>query len=218
MASPRLAPVILLALVVRVGAAAAQPLDDDQRRALIADAQAARDAGLHEQALAHATRAGALRWSPSLRMLVAEEHLALQHGAEALDHATRCVVAAESDPSTRHRARIIAACRAIIDLLQPQMGRLRLDFAAPPPPGLRLRVNGREVPRSQWEGAFPALAGTAVVECDGEGVAVFRTTVAVFAGTQSELRLRFTDPPIPPPPPPPDAGLRRPSARPSTPR
>jgi hypothetical protein len=209
MASVPLTAVLLLALVVRAGAATAQPLDDDARRSLIADAEAARDAGLHEQALALATRAGALRWSPSLRMMVAEEHLALRHGAEALDHAARCLVAAEADPSTRNRARIIAACRAIIDLLEPQMGRLRLEFVTPPPRGLRLRVNGREVPRDAWAGAFPVLNGTAVVEGDGEGVAAFRTTVAVFAGTQSELRLRFTEPPPPLPVPVvrgPDAG------------
>lgn len=221
MASVPLPAVILLALIVRAGDAASQPVDDDRRRSLIADAEAARDAGLHEQSLALAARAGALRWSPSLRMMVAEEHLALQHGAEALDHATRCLVAAEADPATRNRARIIAACRAIIDLLEPQMGRLRLEFATPPPAGLRLRVNGREVPRAAWEGAFPVLTGTAVVEGDGEGVAVFRTTVAVFAGTQSELRLRFTEPPPPIAMPvvrAGDAGARAPSARPSSPR
>jgi hypothetical protein len=218
MASPPLATVLFLALCVRAGAAPAQSLDDDRRRTLIADAEAARDANLHDQALALATRAGALRGSPSLRMMVAEEHLALQHGVDALDHATRCLVAAESDPSTRHRARIIAACRAIIDLLEPQMGRLRLEFATAAPTGLRLRVNGRELPRDAWQSPLPVLSGTAVVEGDGEGVAVFRTTVAVFAGTLSELRLRFTEPPPPPPLGSVDGGLSRPSARPSSPR
>ena len=73
-------------------------------------------------------------------MLVAEELIALQRGVEALEHATHCFVTAEADPGVRNRARIIAACRAIIDLVEPQVGRLRLLLSDSPPAGLRLRV------------------------------------------------------------------------------
>jgi hypothetical protein len=218
MAPPLSCRSLLLAFLAASSSAAAQPLpDEDQRRSLIADAEAARDAGLHDQAVAHALRAGQLRWTPSLRMLVAEELIALQRGVEALEHATHCFVTAEADPGVRNRARIIAACRAIIDLVEPQVGRLRLLLSDSPPAGLRLRVNGRELPRPHWRDAIPVMAGAAVIEADGEGVAVFRTTVQVFAGTQSELRMRFTEPP-PSLPIAVDAGVRRPGPGPSSPR
>lgn len=205
---------LVMALLTASALVAAQPVpDEDHRRSLIADAEAARDAGLHDRAVSLATQAGQIRWTPSLRMLVAEEHLALQHGVDALDHATHCLVGAEADPGVRNRARIIAACRAIIDLLQPQVGRLRLVLPASPPPGLRLRVNGRELPRSAWSAAFPVMSGTALIEADGEGVTAFRTTVTVFGGTESELRLRFTEPPPPPP-----RVVSPPTDRPSSPR
>lgn len=210
---------LALALLLAAATAAAQPgPGEEQRRSLIADAEAARDAGLHEQAVTLATQAGQIRWTPSLRMLVAQEHLALQHGVDALEHATLCLVGAEADPRVNFRARIIAECRAIIDLIEPQVGRLRLYLPPSPPPGLRLRVNGRVLPRSAWAAAFRVMSGTAIIEADGEGVAAFRTTVPVFAGTESELRLRFTDPPPPPPPPPPPRVVSPPTGRPSSPR
>ena len=216
---------LALSLVLAAADAAAQPgPGEDHRRSLIADAEAARDAGLHERSLTLATQAGQIRWTPSLRMMVAQEHLALQHGVDALEHATLCLVGAEADPRVNFRARIISECRAIIDLIEPQVGRLRLLFPSPPPPGLRLRVNGRVVARPAWSAAFPVMPGTAIVEADGEGVAAFRTTVPVFAGTESELRLRFTDPPPPPPPAPPQRPapptrvVSPPTGRPSSPR
>lgn len=218
MAPPVSCRSLLLAFLAASSSAAAQPLpDEDQRRGLIADAEAARDAGLHDQAVAHALRAGHLRWTPSLRMLVAEEFIALQRDVEAHEHATLCFVTAEADPGVRNRARIIAACRAIIALVEPQLGRLRLLLPDSPPAGLRLRVNGRELPRPHWRDPVLVMAGAAVIEADGEGVAVFRTAVQVFAGTQSELRMRFTEPP-PPLPIAVDAGVRRPGPGPSSPR
>lgn len=208
---------LVLAFVAASALVAAQPgPDEDHRRSLIADAEAARDAGLHDRAVSLATQAGQIRWTPSLRMLVAEEHLALQHGVDALDHATHCLVGAEADPSVRNRARIVSACRAIIDLLQPQVGRLRLVLPDSPPPGLRLRINGRELPRSAWSAAFRVMSGTALIEADGEGVTAFRTTTTVFGGAERELRLRFTEPPPPPPPPP--RVVSPPTDRPSSPR
>ena len=217
--APRLSPsVLVFALVTVTASAVAQPApDEDERRSLIADAEAARDAGLHDQAVTLAVRAGRIRWTPSLRMLVAQEHVALQHGVEALEHATYCLVGAEADPAVRNRSRIIAVCRALIDLLEPQLGRLRLFLPAAPPPGLRLRINGHDLPPGAWGAPFPVMPGSAVIEADGEGVAVFRTSVQVFAGTQSELRIRFAEPP-PPPPLPPPGPVSRPSARPSSPR
>jgi hypothetical protein len=58
------------------------------------------------------------------------------------------------------------------------------------------------------------MSRAAVIEADGEGGgAVFGTAVQVFAGTQRELRVRFTEPPIAV-----DAGVRRPGPGPSSPR
>lgn len=210
---------LLLVLLATAGSVVAQPApDEEQRRSLIADAEAARDVGLHEQALAHALRAGQMRWTPSLHMLVAQEHLALLHGVDALEHATRCLVGAEADPTVRYRARIVEQCRVIIDLMTPQVGRLQLLLPPSLPSGLRLRVGGRVVPRADWSAPFTVMAGAVTIDADGEGVTALRATVNVFAGALSELRLRLSDPPPPPPAPPPDGAVRGPSDRPSSPR
>ena len=218
-----LASTIALVVTGFSAALAAQdppPGGEDQRRALIAQAEAAQSAGQHDRALALASEAGELRWTPSLRMLVAQEHLALQHGIDALDHATYCLVTAEADPAVRNRARIIAACRTIIELLEAQVGHLLLALPDELPAGLHIRLNGRDVPRSMWETALAVMPGRAVLELDGEGVSALRTEVDVFARAQSELRVNFNEPPPPPPSSvaPPDAGARPTSARPSSPR
>ena len=55
------------------------------RRDLLDQAEAARAAGDHARALDLATRASQLRVTPSLRLLLAQEHQALGHVLEALD-------------------------------------------------------------------------------------------------------------------------------------
>jgi acyl-CoA thioesterase len=98
----RHATAFVLCSALSLGAlpAAAQS-DDAARRVLVQQADAAQRAGLHAQALAFGLEAGQLRWSPSLRMLVAQEHLALDHTLAALDAATYCVVEAEAERTLR---------------------------------------------------------------------------------------------------------------------
>lgn len=62
MPPPLSASKLVMALLEASALVAAQPgPDEDHRRSLIADAEAARDAGLHDRAVSLATQAGQIR-------------------------------------------------------------------------------------------------------------------------------------------------------------
>lgn len=198
--APALALCSALAALALPAAAQTGPTEA-ARRTLVQQADVAQREGLHAQALAFGLQAGELRWSPSLRMLVAQEHLVLGHTVEALDAGTLCLVDAGNDRALRNRARIIAACRAVVEQTESQVGRVRLVLPEITPPGLRVTLNGRDVPASLWAVPFPVAAGHAEVVAEGDGVVTFRSGVEVFARTEQQLRVSFR--PVPPPPPPP---------------
>lgn len=184
-------------------AAAQTGAEDAIRRTLVQQADAAQRAGLHDQALAFGVEAGRIRWTPSLRMLVAQEHLALGHTLDALDAATMCLVETEADRAVRNRPRIVAACRAVVTQTEAMVGRLRLVLPENPPPNLRLSVNGQDVAQRLWAVSFPVPAGHAEVLGEGDGVLPFRAGLDVVARTEQQLRVSFRPVPPPPPPPPP---------------
>lgn len=188
-----------LALAARPASAQTGP-DDATRRELIQQADGAQRAGLHAQALAFGVEAGRIRWSPSLRMLVAQEHQTLGHTLDALDAATMCVIEAEADRRLRNRARILTACRAVVAQTEAMVGRVRLALPDDRPPNLRVTINGQEVPSSQLGASIPVLAGHAEVVGEGDGVLPSRSGLDVVARVEAQVRLSFR--PVPPPPPP----------------
>ena len=130
--------------------AAAQGVDD-LRRAFVARAEAARDAGDHAAALDLAERAAALRETPSLALFAAQEAAALGRDADALGHARRCAADAAADAALRNRDRILRLCDAIVRELAPRVPpAARVEPPAPPvvavPPVLRPRPSALPAP------------------------------------------------------------------------
>jgi hypothetical protein len=202
----RTAPAFALCSALSLAAlpAAAQTGPDAAtRRALVQQADAAQRSGDHAQALAFGVEAGRLRWTPSLRMLVAQEHLALGHTVDALDAATACVVETTADRALRNRARILAACRAVVTQTEARVGRVRLVLPDDAPLNLRLHINGQEVAQSLWASSIPVPVGHAEVVAEGDGMLPFRAGLDVLARTEQQVRVSFRPVPPPPPPPPP---------------
>ncbi len=169
------------------------------RRELIAQADAARRASDHGRALSLYERASELRMTPSLRQMLAYEHHALGHVLEAFDHADRCVQEANVAAALRERERILETCAAIVRVYQDRLGRVTLRVPDPQPEGLRVRVQGREVPSALWGVAYPVLPGLVVVDAsDAEG-RTFRSEVPLEAGTTREVTLALSAPPRPAP-------------------
>ena len=202
--APALALCSALALgLVALPAGAQSGGADATRRALVQQADGAQRAGLHAQALAFGVAAGEIRWTPSLRMLVAQEHQALGHPLEALDAAALCLIETGADRTIRNRPRILAACRAVVEQAEAQVGRVRLQLPETLPPNLRVTVNGQEIPQRAWSLGFPVLAGHAEVVGEADGMLPFRSGLDVVARTEQPVRLTFRPVPPPPPPPPP---------------
>jgi hypothetical protein len=207
MSRSAIALVVCCSVALAATPAAAQTADA-ARRALVQQADAAQRAGLHAQALAFGVQAGEMRWTPSLRMLVAQEHLALGHTLDALDAATMCLVETEADRAVRNRPRIVAACRAVVTQTEAQVGRVRLVLPENAPLNLHLSINSQEVPQRLWSVPVPVLAGHAEVVGEGDGVLPFRAGLDVVARTEQQVRVSFR--PLPPPPPPAPAVLPAP--------
>src|SRR4051794_11687098 len=80
------------------------------RTQLLEQAESARQRGDHAAAIEAAGRAGRVRMTPSLRLFLAEEHVALGHPAEALANAEACIREVQRDGSLRNGAVILASC------------------------------------------------------------------------------------------------------------
>ncbi len=153
------------------------------RRDLLQGADTARNAGDHARSLELATRAGQIRMTTSLRLLLAQEHEALGHYVDALDHASGCAREAEADATMRNREQVLGICRALVTSITPRVGNLVVQVSSPPP-GLVVRVAGHEVNAALYGVAFPVMPGSVAVEVAGEGIVASREEVQVAAGAQ----------------------------------
>ncbi len=134
------APSLALALALCSSALRAQDATA-RRRAMIDQAASSSRAGDHRQAIELLARAGSLRMTPGLRMVLAQEQRLADRAADAFDTATRCL--AELGASNEDgRAQIEAECRSIVDALRARVGRLRVVAPSPAPAGLRVEVGG----------------------------------------------------------------------------
>lgn len=159
------------------------------RRELLQGADTARNAGDHARSLDLATRAGQIRMTTSLRLLLAQEHEALGHLVDALDHASGCAREAEADATMRNREQVLGICRALVTSITPRVGNLVVQVSSPPP-GLVVRVAGHEVNAALYGVAFPVMPGSVAVEVAGEGIVASREEVQVAAGAQVEVTPR----------------------------
>lgn len=172
-------------LVVSVAPAWAQEgRDEVVRRELISGAEQARSAGDHQQALDLADRAGRVRMSPSLRLMIAQESQATGRLLPALDGAYRCAAEAQADRQTPNTERVLALCQALAQDLGRSVARLRVDVPPSAGPGVRLLVAGQEVPRDLWSMPVPVVPGLVTVEIVGGRGTMVHREVRVAAGSQ----------------------------------
>jgi hypothetical protein len=107
----------ITALALSPAARAQTTPDDDARRALIAQATEARDAGDDRRALALARGAAAMRATPSLHLLLAELEERLALPADALADARACEDALARDRAYHNWQRYFDACHALVTAL-----------------------------------------------------------------------------------------------------
>ena len=180
----------LITLAVTANAAAQESPTEIARRELIAQAEAARRAGDHPRALELAQRAGAVRWTASLRLLAAQEHAALAHPLDAYGMAQACAREAEADSAMRNRDRILTACRELAASLEHRVGRVvvRSPHA---PAGLRIRVAGAELPEALWGIAFPVMPGAVALDANAPAHGAMHREVTVAANDVQEVAVEL---------------------------
>lgn len=189
------------ALAPTVAAAQTTPgsENDGLRRDLLAQAEAARDAGDHTRALDLATRASQLRASPSLSFMIAQEAAELGHLVDALDAARRCVADASADASLRNRDRVRRGCAALVHDLEPRLARLTVRVPEGVP-GVVVEVARRPLPGAVWGVAVPVDPGEVTVAAHTGDGRSFSRTVTTVAGQSAEVAVSFAPAaPIAPP-------------------
>lgn len=171
------------------------------RRTLIEQAEAARQAGQHAEALTFAERAAAIQMTPSLRLFIAREQQAMRLYASALGNTELCVRDAEREQTLRNREEIIAGCRAITTEINANSGRIvvRLPNA---PTGTEVFVGTERLPVSLIDAPYTVATGSVTVRVSVPQRRPFERTVTVERGaTQTiavELQLVEGDSPPPP--------------------
>ena len=167
--------------------ASAQDGADAARRALIADAAAASQAGDHARAIELAARAAALRATPSLRYFLAREHLAVGHPVEALALAGECASGARADREVHNREALVARCEAVAAEAERGVARLTVQVPTPAPEGLRVTVGGSVLAPPLYAVAVPVVPGPTEVTASAPGRDPFRVTITLAAGARETL-------------------------------
>lgn len=178
--------VFMTVMSLPLAAAAQESTAELARRELITQAEGASDGGDHARALELATRAARVRMTPSLRLLLAQEHNALGHTLAALDAATRCEREVQADTALRNRERLLATCAELAATLRGRVGRVVVRLETPPP-GARVTVNGEALAEALWGVAWPALPGRVAVVVEADGYAPFRREVELAAGREEAV-------------------------------
>lgn len=197
----RFAALTLLSLTLPSLALAQHNSDEIARRELIERAERASDRNDHAGALEQAERAGRIRMTTSLRLLLAQEHRALSHPLEALEQATACQREAQAQSSLHNRRRILGACTSMVSELQRQVGRLTVRVPSPAPAGLTVRVGDESVSEALWGVARPVRPGQARVEASQGGRVVFTREVTVSAGQEATVEVSVAPEPAAAPTP-----------------
>ncbi|MFO0647936.1 MAG: hypothetical protein U0326_16980 [Polyangiales bacterium] len=181
----------LALLLVPARAVAQTSADLASRQELVARAEASRAANDHEHALDFALRAGRIRMTPSLGLMIAQEQRALGQLVESYASALACARSAQADPSAANRASIAATCTSVARALEPALGRVHLRLPADPPAGVTVRVASAEVPEALRDLPRVVMPGAVVVEASAAGRAPFRRTLEVPAGAVVEVAIEL---------------------------
>jgi len=196
-------------LVAGAGAVAQDGPEELARRQLLNEAETAREAGDHERAVDRAQRAGQIRMTPSVRLLVAQEAAVLaelpgqaRNVLVALTAAEACLVEASTAPRLHHRSDILRGCGSVAERMRPRIARVQVQVPTDAPADLRVRVNEAELPRALWGVAYPVMPGHVVVEASTPDARSFRDEHDTSAGAMWTVSVALSAPPAPSPPPP----------------
>ncbi len=184
--SVRIGVIVGVAGWLVVGAAAAQSADDALRRDLVEQAERARESGDHARSLDLATRAGQLRMTPSLALMLAQENEQLGHIVDALDRARQCASDALRDPNLHHRDRLARICRDAATALAQRVARVVVHVPAADGTATVL-VGGRTIPPAGWDVPIPVDPGDVVVRASTADGRRFERTVPVAAGASADV-------------------------------
>jgi hypothetical protein len=209
---------IVAALAVERGAFAQATSEPDlaTRRVLIEQAQQARAEENHGLALSRAENAQRIQSTPSLRLFVAQELLALDRPADALAQSEACVRESERDTSVPNRDALIAACRQIVSDTRSALGMVTVTVRGARPSGLSLVVASRSVDESLIGVPVAVNPGNIAIEVRADGYRVARRTIDVRRGGSEEVTVELEPEPVAPVrSPAPRARQRAVSARPA---
>lgn len=185
----------LLGALLHASPAAAQGGQDELARTrLLSQAEAAYRAGDHTTALDLARRAGEIRMTPSVLLMLAEEHNALGHTLDALAAAERCLHSLEADRHVAQRRQMRRSAERLRDSLRSRVGYVAVQVPTPTPAGLQVRVQGGELVAALWSVPYPALPGAVTVEASA-GELTFRREVTLAAGRTETVVVTLTTPP-----------------------
>src|SRR5690606_15956497 len=104
---------------------------------------------------------------------------------------TECVRLAEADPALRNREVILETCRALVEELTRGLALVTVRVPSARA-GLRVRVNGRELPPDEWGRPRPVAPGTVRAEATASGASL-RQSVIVGAGEHSTVEIDFEE-------------------------
>ena len=175
---------LALVLVPSLSPAQESPAEGT-RRDLLTRAEQARGDGAHALALDLGTRAGRIRMTPSLRLLIAQEHESLGHTLEALAEARRCAHEAVADPGLRNGPAIVARCDEIVRTMEPRVSRLTVRVA--PAEGTIVAMGTQPLPPALWNVPLPILPGTVHVTATAADGRRFTREVSIAAGGAAEI-------------------------------
>lgn len=196
----RVLPLISLSLLLSPALALAQTSADlASRQELVARAEQARAAGDHEHALDFALRAGRIRMTPSLGLMIAQEQRALGQLVESYASALACARAAQADVSAANRASIAETCTSVARALEPALGRVLLHLPTDLPAGVSLRVANAEVPEALRDLPRVVMPGEVIVEASAPGRAAFHRSLEVPAGAVVDVSIELPAVGITPP-------------------
>lgn len=160
-----------------------------ERRRLIAETLRASNAGDHATALEAAQRAMEIHPTASVRLLIANEYLALGQLANALSEAEQCAREAPLDTSEGNAQAVASQCRTTVNQARSRAGRVVVTVPYPRPQGLQVMVNGQPLDRGHLGSSVVAMPGDTVIEASAPGFAPFRQSVLVTGGTTTNVRV-----------------------------
>jgi hypothetical protein len=187
----------VLAILLVTSPAKAQTATDAAaiatRRALLDDAQQARNRGDHAHALQSALSAARIEASASVALFICEEQQTLGQLGHAFESSQRCTSLAENNPGIPNRATILARCRELTDQLRPRVALVTFSFVSTPPSDARVTLNNDAIAQP---GSAPVAVepGTIVVDVASGGRSVFHREQVVRGGESASVAIDLTAP------------------------